>query len=562
MSTRQNANMERECGQNDLEGNPRGKRRRSDEDNMDLSDLGSPHSTRSIGGPAIHDDARSTGHRTSVYSASGSTGDTYSQCDTQPSTSAFTPSQFTPGETTAHTLTVPANVLRALSTTPEDSSMMSASGGQSNPGSDPGSKKRRHHSKSRRGCANCKKRRVKCDETHPKCHNCEHMGLECSFLESTKPGSTDAADKPTHTTADTSDPRSDAMNIARQLYLDSRGASAIDMVGIKGFYHYTTVVWRSITAAGISNDQIWGTDVPQLAFEYPYLMHAILTFSSTHLSQIDTDQARAKVFEAAVTVHRGEALRLLREAVQQVNAENIDALVAAAILMILDSFANASLPDETSPKSLPASAWLHHVRGAATILLAVGPLPPSSRFFQLVNIDLRDLADTRVDPFPVSAVEGVSPLKCFDDDLKDLYPVPTNSPYFQTLVYIDKLFHQRYKPDFILRVFSFPALLDRNLLGMLASGDTMAKRIIKFYYKLVRSFTAEMKDKVWFLEGVARVLPIDMDSELGGLGFITNALPVSVTLDNILRTFDDSILAANQERLRMELLGGMSQNKK
>lgn len=460
--------------------------------------------------------------------------------------------------TTPASATVSATTVTGGSPSSADPPNTSTSNISDSPHADMAQKKRRHHSKSRRGCSNCKKRRVKCDETHPKCHNCEHMGLECSFLLDLRLQEQEKQHQLLLTQQNTTNSgSSDTGMLARQLYLDSRGGSSVDIVGIKSFYHYTTVVWRSITAAGISNDQIWGTDVPQLAFEYPVLMHAILTISATHLSQIEPNASKAKVFEAAVTVHRGEALRLLREEVQQVTAENIDALVAAAILMILDSFANASLPEETSPKSLPASAWLHHVRGAATILLAVGPLPPSSRFFQLVNIDLSDLADTRVDPFPatVVAADGVSPLKCFDDDLRDLYPVSTSSPYFQTLVYIDKLFHQRYKPDFILRVFSFPALLDRNLLGMLASGDVMAKRIIKVYYKLVRSFTAEMKDKVWFLEGVARVLPIDMDSELGGLGFITSALPVSVTLDNILRSFDDSILAANQERLRMELLG-------
>ena len=42
--------------------------------------------------------------------------------------------------------------------------------------------KRRFHRKSRKGCATCKRRRVKCDETKPVCKNCQRIGLECLYL--------------------------------------------------------------------------------------------------------------------------------------------------------------------------------------------------------------------------------------------------------------------------------------------------------------------------------------------------------------------------------------------
>jgi Fungal Zn(2)-Cys(6) binuclear cluster domain/Fungal specific transcription factor domain len=374
--------------------------------------------------------------------------------------------------------------------------------------------KRRPHSKSRRGCATCKRRRVKCDETHPKCKNCEHLGLECSFSVS--------------------------------LGIPTQGG--INMVDLRLFYHYTSVVWKTISQAGISNDQIWGQDVPMMAFEYPCLMHAILTFSASHLSRMPNHNIQ----EYVITIHRGDALRLLRQEVQQVSPQNLDALVAAAILLILDSLANASLPEEQTPSSLPASAWLRHVRGAATILLSVAPLPAESRFFKLVNIDLSDLAATSLmveslgfDP------EEFSSLECFDDEISDLYPVKVGSPYFQTLMYIDKLYHQRTKPDFILRVFSLPAFLDRDLIALIIKGDDTAGRIIKVYYKMVRAWTAEAKDKVWFIEGVAKVLPIDMDSEYGGLGFITQALPVADSIEAILASFDASIMAADDTRAKV-----------
>lgn len=309
------------------------------------------------------------------------------------------------------------------------------------------------------------------------------------------------------------------------------------MVDIRLFYHYTTVLWKTITDAGIAGPELWRDHVVNLAFEHQIVMRSILTFAASHLSRTQGDK-----FGNAVTVHRGEALRLLREEVQRVSANNLDALVAASLLLILDSLANASLPQDARPWALPASAWLHHVRGAATIILAVVPLPPESKFYRLVNIDLFDLAAQQL----ISAqLEGMSSLECLDEELRDLYPIHTSSPYFQTLAFLDKIFHQQDKRDFILRLFSYPVFLDENMVSLVRKGDMWAKRIIRVYYKLLRLCVTQMVDRVWFVEGVARALPIDMDAELGGLGFVTAPLMVQPSIETILAAFDESISAAD-----------------
>lgn len=89
--------------------------------------------------------------------------------------------------------------------------------------------------------------------------------------------------------------------------------------------------------------------------------------------------------------------------------------------------------------------------------------------------------------------------------------------------------------DFILRVFTFPALLDKTFLALLMTGDLGAMRIMRSYYKLLRGFATEVKDKVWFLEGVTQVLPQDVDEYSGGggmhmmLDFLGGGLPSMTT---------------------------------
>jgi hypothetical protein len=40
---------------------------------------------------------------------------------------------------------------------------------------------RKGHTKSRRGCFNCKRRRIKCNERHPECNHCIKAGLSCEY---------------------------------------------------------------------------------------------------------------------------------------------------------------------------------------------------------------------------------------------------------------------------------------------------------------------------------------------------------------------------------------------
>lgn len=316
-----------------------------------------------------------------------------------------------------------------------------------------------------------------------------------------------------------------AGNVAKLLEYSRDGN--LNLIDLKLFHHYCTKVWPSITAAGISGLEVWSTDIPDLAFEYPFLMHSLLAFSATHLSRTESG------LEQYVSRHRLHALRLLREAVLKISEDNTDALVASALILIMDSLANASTSSPANPNSMSPSAWIFHVKGAATILTAVWPLTEKSRFYNLISVDLSDLGDV------VNQESGtISELVCFDESIADLYPVEIDSPYLITLAYLDKLNREKNQSDFILRVFAFPALLDKTFLALLMTGDLGAMRIMRSYYKLLRGFTTEMKDKVWFLEGVSQVLPQDVDEYSGGggmhmmLDFLGGGLP-SMTTTNL-----------------------------
>lgn len=67
------------------------------------------------------------------------------------------------------------------------SSPGTASPTPSSNGHQPGAKRRpiprKGHTKSRAGCPNCKRRKVKCDEVTPVCGPCKRLGLECEYAQ-------------------------------------------------------------------------------------------------------------------------------------------------------------------------------------------------------------------------------------------------------------------------------------------------------------------------------------------------------------------------------------------
>lgn len=342
----------------------------------------------------------------------------------------------------------------------------------------------------------------------------------------------------------------------------------LNLVDLKLFHHYLKTVSTTIVDSGICvSSSIWSSDIPELSFQFPFLMHAILAFSATHLSRTQTD------LEEIVATHRLDCLKLLKDAVLEITPENTDALVASAIILIMDSLANAvpaqqhqndSKSDQNNNPAgggigdFTTSAWIFHVKGAATILTAVWPLPETSRFFNLINVDLSELGqylmassgsevavnnvlNDSADKGRSNNLNGlgggsvlpgpnVTDLVCFDESISDLYPIELDSPYLITLAYLDKL-HKGVDTDgFILRIFSFPALMDKTFLLLLMTGDMNSMRIMRCYYKMLRSFVTKKKDKIWFLEGLTQVLPADVDEYSGGgvymmLDFLGNGLP-------------------------------------
>ncbi|KAF5682492.1 hypothetical protein FCIRC_4926 [Fusarium circinatum] len=134
---------------------------------------------------------------------------------------------------------------------------------------------RKGHTKSRRGCFNCKRRRVKCQETTPSCDNCDRLGLRCEYhLPSPQ----------------LAQPLSDAQ---------------FSMVDLRFFHHFLLHAYPGLPIQG---EEVW-REVAKYSHGFDFLAHAMLALGASHLGLCNgTD------FSSDAISHRIKAIKSLNSA--------------------------------------------------------------------------------------------------------------------------------------------------------------------------------------------------------------------------------------------------------
>ncbi|KAI1825710.1 C6 zinc finger protein [Xylaria intraflava] len=143
---------------------------------------------------------------------------------------------------------------------------------------------RRGHTKSRRGCYNCKRRRIKCQETRPSCGHCVKTGLKCEY-----PLAPQVTHQPQH-----------------QIPLFS-------LQDMRFFQHF---LLTCSPHHPYGNDTVWTHEVPCLSQSHEYLMHAILGLAASDLM---TQDPSLVTFAMA---HRLKAIKAIKKRLTDVPKTN------------------------------------------------------------------------------------------------------------------------------------------------------------------------------------------------------------------------------------------------
>ncbi|KAH9227166.1 hypothetical protein K456DRAFT_1089517 [Colletotrichum gloeosporioides 23] len=330
---------------------------------------------------------------------------------------------------------------------------------------------RRPHAKSRLGCAQCKARRVKCDETYPKCRNCQRFGKSCSYAWA------DPYSKAANI-ADVSSPISSPENCAMGKDIPSMVQLTFDALDMKLMHHFSTSTARSLSLIPDAQ-HIWQYSIPNMAYEQPLLMHGILALAGTHLANSTCsveDMPRSQAYVRALH-HQQLGLQLFRHQLQYLEgatAEHEPLVIFSAIICIL-TFAQLQTTRDNF-KLTNILGIFAALRGKRALWASVGKAPHSQELAKLLY-EPRD-----------SETPG------FESELSSLAGLQTaaKNPVLKDAIIQLRPSLVRQAPEFRL-VGGWPTSISDDFIILIQMSDSMALQILQSYCAILSS----LRDLWW-----------------------------------------------------------------
>ncbi|OWO98716.1 hypothetical protein B2J93_5374 [Marssonina coronariae] len=243
-------------------------------------------------------------------------------------------------------------------TTPNQATVMKASA-------------RKTHRKTRTGCRTCKQRKIKCDEQRPACHNCIKHSVQCDFLVSHAIGSgiglshtVNSAHTSPHASGST--PNYDQNGRAGSVVGGSLISGGLNLTDLELLHNYVTS-----TAFTIHTDPAmkiaWRVNVPQVGFQYDFVMRGILAISALHMAHYKPDRREFYIQQGMVQHQTG--LRVATEVLANVTEENCTGVYAFSALTIFFTLASPRKPGDLLLVGDNGMAdWLFLVKGTSFIV--------------------------------------------------------------------------------------------------------------------------------------------------------------------------------------------------
>nr|POF15341.1 sterol uptake control protein 2 [Quercus suber] len=189
-------------------------------------------------------------------------------------------------------------------------------------------KSRAYHSKSRDGCAACKKRHIK---ERPSCSNCRTRRLQCPFQD-------DAAKEDTTlvehgATGLTPSPSAVDHSSSNAPSVLQAGATDVCVVHLDLYHHFLFHVCPTFTGQA-KYDESYRTLMTDAAFKHDFVLFAVLGLAalSKHMS------SPSQTYRALAIAFQKKAIASLDDTLTEVNNENCVAVVLFAHLIGVHSF--------------------------------------------------------------------------------------------------------------------------------------------------------------------------------------------------------------------------------
>ncbi|KAF2127510.1 hypothetical protein P153DRAFT_294672 [Dothidotthia symphoricarpi CBS 119687] len=197
--------------------------------------------------------------------------------------------------------------------------------------------KRKTHTKSRRGCFQCKQRHTKCNEARPRCANCVRLDVQCTWppipdsyppSPRSNPGSHISVSSPETTQ-----------------HVDSFDLSIPDM---RLLHHWTSKCYQSLHPDVPMKHDLWQNQMVELGFEHPFLLHGLLALSAVHKAASAPPGDRQSLLLQADS-HMSRALETHRRLLEEPTVATAVPMFSLSSTLVTYNLASAQLEKPEDP---------------------------------------------------------------------------------------------------------------------------------------------------------------------------------------------------------------------
>ncbi|KAH8897849.1 hypothetical protein GQ53DRAFT_742729 [Thozetella sp. PMI_491] len=384
---------------------------------------------------------------------------------------------------------------------------------------------KRPHKKSRKGCKNCKARKVKCDEARPACKHCQLRKEVCVYplssagaagAATTKPGSSSPVSASRSGSPPDSEPIAGQGDDQVVMHLQPAGIARYtppdnglrlfteplfipqdtDQVDLRLLWLYTTTTYGSFsTNSGklVMVDEVLKVKIPQYAFQSPFLMDSILGLAAQHLKYLaGNGEAPVAISMTKALAYRARAFEGYRKAVEAARPEDYPAIIAASL--ILCALASETLRDENC-KPLYIVDWMIVWRGIGLMIDLISPeemirtglAPLFSR--PPINLEAAALH------IPSNLLFMATSIKADDPDFASV------DTYYDTLKYLGSLYQELedgFSAILNLRIIVWFTFLPKPFVEL--ARQLRPRTLIVFAHYLV---FAKLVQEVWWMSNIS-----------------------------------------------------------
>jgi len=266
--------------------------------------------------------------------------------------------------------------------------------------------------------------------------------------------------------------------------------------------------------------EMWAIEVPNIAFDHPYVYSAVLAVAALHLL---TDNPNDVLLQTATYQYIDESLSGYRNELSNINSDNALAVFTASILLGLNArLRYRCLGNNPPPYSLPLE-FLHLQRGTKEIFYRTNQVIAGSGAKKWVDIR----TDLRGEPIP-RPIETSAPyvnshgfefpsdrfLFCWDSSISLSIPSERKAVYDAALKYLAGLkdgmgYHDELR--WIQRRLTWLIHgISREFVAYLEEGDPLAIVILSRFFALLKYV-----DESWWIAGSAEFEVLGMASLVG-----------------------------------------------